>query len=285
MDEAATTGGAGGTGVAEDRGVSSRGRPRVRGETRDRSTSTATATAIPRTNESFLTGVLLLLLVVFLWTGSNFLTQFQLTKGYDKPFAVTYLNTSSFALYLVPFACLVSRRKSAAAAAAQARHPEESSFLDRLGFRVPQGSLWRKESSRGGYAALSSSSVESLEGSGADDAAAEAREQPPLHKQRRRLAHPASSASLSSVRPSSIDGRRPQSTIAVTAAMQQEAELAPLDLHETLVLAAQFTIVWFLANLTLNVALEETSVASATTLSSTSGALSLPLFTHLVPAD
>lgn len=273
MDEAATTGGVGGTRVADDRGVPSRGRPRVRGETRDRSTSTATATATPRTNESFLTGVLLLLLVVFLWTGSNFLTQFQLTKGYDKPFAVTYLNTSSFALYLVPFACLVSRRKSAAAAT-QARHPEESSFLDRMGFRVPQGSLWRKESPRGGYAALSSSSVESLGGGGADEAAADAREHPALRKQRRRLAHPASSASLSSVRPSSIDGRRPQSTIAATAAMQQEAELAPLDLHETLILAAQFTIVWFLANLTLNVALEETSVASATTLSSTSGALS-----------
>ncbi|PWN92983.1 hypothetical protein FA10DRAFT_263706 [Acaromyces ingoldii] len=277
MDEAATTGGAGAR-VADDGGVPSRGRPRVRGETRDRSTSTATATATatPRTNESFFTGVLLLLLVVFLWTGSNFLTQFQLTKGYDKPFAVTYLNTSSFALYLVPFACLVSRRKSAAGGG-QARHLDEASFLDKLGFRVPQGSLWRKENSRGGYAALSCSSVESLEGSGADEAAAEAREQPLLHKQRRRLAHPASSASLSSVRPSSIDGRRPQSTIAVTAAMEQEAELAPLDLHETLVLAAQFTIVWFLANLTLNVALEETSVASATTLSSTSGFFTLAI--------
>jgi len=48
-------------------------------------------------------GICLLLLVVFLWTGSNFVTQDLFVGGYGKPFLITYLSTSSFALYLVPF--------------------------------------------------------------------------------------------------------------------------------------------------------------------------------------
>ncbi|KAF8622248.1 hypothetical protein AX15_007187 [Amanita polypyramis BW_CC] len=52
---------------------------------------------------NFLSGIAILLLVVFLWTASNFVTQDLYDDGYEKPFLVTYLNTSSFALYLLPF--------------------------------------------------------------------------------------------------------------------------------------------------------------------------------------
>ncbi|KAH9037292.1 hypothetical protein EDB85DRAFT_2132497 [Lactarius pseudohatsudake] len=48
-------------------------------------------------------GICLLLVVVFLWTGSNFVTQDLFVGGYGKPFLITYLTTSSFSLYLVPF--------------------------------------------------------------------------------------------------------------------------------------------------------------------------------------
>ncbi|EGN96861.1 hypothetical protein SERLA73DRAFT_185071 [Serpula lacrymans var. lacrymans S7.3] len=48
-------------------------------------------------------GIGLLLVVVFLWTFSNFLTQDLFEGGYDKPFLVTYLNTTAFAFYLFPF--------------------------------------------------------------------------------------------------------------------------------------------------------------------------------------
>ncbi|PCH33827.1 hypothetical protein WOLCODRAFT_135344 [Wolfiporia cocos MD-104 SS10] len=51
----------------------------------------------------YLIGIALLLVVVVLWTSSNFLTQGLFEDGYEKPFFVTYLNTSSFALYLLPF--------------------------------------------------------------------------------------------------------------------------------------------------------------------------------------
>lgn len=51
---------------------------------------------------NFALGVLLLLAVVCLWTGSNFITQSIYEGGFEKPFLITYLNTASFALYLIP---------------------------------------------------------------------------------------------------------------------------------------------------------------------------------------
>ncbi|KAH9969008.1 hypothetical protein BC827DRAFT_1167055 [Russula dissimulans] len=48
-------------------------------------------------------GIALLLLVVFLWTTSNFVTQDLFVGGYGKPFLITYLTTSTFSLYLLPF--------------------------------------------------------------------------------------------------------------------------------------------------------------------------------------
>uniref|UniRef100_V5ECV4 DUF3955 domain-containing protein n=1 Tax=Kalmanozyma brasiliensis (strain GHG001) TaxID=1365824 RepID=V5ECV4_KALBG len=57
-----------------------------------------------RRRKSYMQGLVLLLIVVVLWTASNFLTNALLTTGgYDKPFFVTYANTSSFALYLIPY--------------------------------------------------------------------------------------------------------------------------------------------------------------------------------------
>ncbi|KAL7418552.1 hypothetical protein Q5752_007010 [Cryptotrichosporon argae] len=61
----------------------------------------------------YLSGIGLLLAVILLWTGSNFITA-DLETGEDswnKPFLITYLNTSSFALYLVPKAFRYLRRR------------------------------------------------------------------------------------------------------------------------------------------------------------------------------
>ncbi|PPQ70973.1 hypothetical protein CVT26_014239 [Gymnopilus dilepis] len=54
-------------------------------------------------DKDYLLGIGLLMLVVLLWTSSNFVTQDLYEGGYDKPFLLTYMSTSSFALYLVPF--------------------------------------------------------------------------------------------------------------------------------------------------------------------------------------
>ncbi|GHJ85162.1 hypothetical protein NliqN6_1564 [Naganishia liquefaciens] len=65
-----------------------------------------------RSQRKFITGVILLLCVVVLWTLSNFITSDLLSGGYDKPFLITYLNTSAFSLYLVPFLYKRRRRRT-----------------------------------------------------------------------------------------------------------------------------------------------------------------------------
>ncbi|KAI0068388.1 hypothetical protein BV25DRAFT_1793900 [Artomyces pyxidatus] len=57
----------------------------------------------PLARSDYAVGIGLLLIVVFLWTSSNFVTQDLFVGGYEKPFLVTYLTTSSFSLYLLPF--------------------------------------------------------------------------------------------------------------------------------------------------------------------------------------
>ncbi|KIK99044.1 hypothetical protein PAXRUDRAFT_823217 [Paxillus rubicundulus Ve08.2h10] len=48
-------------------------------------------------------GIFLLVIVAFLWTSSNFVTQYMFTGGYQKPFMITYLSTAAFTFYLLPF--------------------------------------------------------------------------------------------------------------------------------------------------------------------------------------
>ncbi|KAJ9098132.1 hypothetical protein QFC21_004461 [Naganishia friedmannii] len=67
--------------------------------------------ALSRSQRKFVTGVILLLCVVILWTLSNFITSDLLGGGYDKPFLITYLNTSAFSLYLLPFLYNRSKRR------------------------------------------------------------------------------------------------------------------------------------------------------------------------------
>lgn len=209
-----------------------------------------------RANDTFLVGISLLLLVVFLWTFSNFLTNYQLTKGYDKPFAVTYLNTASFSLYLIPFAFVVQqRRKSGSELVPQAY--QLKGVWAKAGFVLPTGSLWSSE-----YVP-----IENHDGEEEEDTIDDRRtRQRSLDIERRRL-----------MRPSSIDGRRPLSQQALKTPSSSRNPSPPLDLHQTARLALHFMIVWFMANYCLNLALKLTSVASATTLSSASGFFTLAL--------
>ncbi|CAG8432775.1 508_t:CDS:2 [Diversispora eburnea] len=49
-------------------------------------------------------GIILLFVVVIIWVSSSFLTKHIFSqKEYNKPFAITYLNTASFSLYLLAF--------------------------------------------------------------------------------------------------------------------------------------------------------------------------------------
>ncbi|KAJ7070921.1 vacuolar membrane protein [Mycena amicta] len=140
-------------------------------------------------------GIGLLLVVVILWTSSNFVTQGMYNGGFEKPFLVTYLNTASFALYLVP----VSLRR-----------------------------WWRGDTE-------------------------------------------VDSRNRTSYQPLAVDS---EADLTPPAAPLEDA-LPPLTTRETTRLALVFCFLWFIANWTLNAALDYTSVASATILSSMSGFFTL----------
>ncbi|EIW86609.1 hypothetical protein CONPUDRAFT_115118 [Coniophora puteana RWD-64-598 SS2] len=53
--------------------------------------------------KDYAVGIGLLLMVVFLWTAANFVTQnLFVDGGYNKPWLITYTNTAAFAIYLIP---------------------------------------------------------------------------------------------------------------------------------------------------------------------------------------
>ncbi|KAF8349965.1 vacuolar membrane protein [Amanita rubescens] len=159
-------------------------------------------------NRNFISGVVILLIVVFLWTASNFVTQNLYKDGYEKPFLVTYLNTSSFVLYLLPY--YVSKHRD----------------------------LWPLSSSSGlrhEYQSLNTT--------------AEGNEE----------AFPEPTASNAPVQ----------------EVGEPRVDLPPLTTKQTAHLALVFCFLWFVANWTLDAALDYTTVASATILSSTSGFFTL----------
>ncbi|KAI8972061.1 hypothetical protein BDF20DRAFT_888294 [Mycotypha africana] len=52
----------------------------------------------------YLVGVLALLAVVFIWVTSSFvMNSIFADLEYNKPFFVTYINTATFSLYMIPF--------------------------------------------------------------------------------------------------------------------------------------------------------------------------------------
>lgn len=301
-----------------------------------------------RRRKSYMQGLLLLLIVVFLWTASNFLTNALLTTGgYDKPFFVTYANTSSFALYLVPY-LVSSRLRKRWSKAAEAKQysslrqddVEEAAdaddeieddkkelprWLKTLGFDVPtvtpegvevagqarvidQPAITpfaviaeeQQQRGRGGKKPSQSSlkqkpirltrsfSNTQQQQQQTDSSTAST----PLLAPTPPISRPSSPVrpflvSTSVPRPSSIDGRRPRTSIRIvrpptdpslsSSAPIIPLPLPPLTLRETAILASQFTLVWFGANWAINAGLGLTSVASGTTIGSASGFFTLAL--------
>ena len=215
----------------------------------------------------YLVGIALLILVVLLWTASNFLTNNILTSGWDKPFAVTYANTSSFSLYLIPFA-LGSSIQRGRSRRTRLQEREKESFWVKLGFALPE----RRGSTASSRRNSSSPLAAEEPSSGYRSTRLRPPSPDPLQVSRSRF--------VQGGRPSSIDGRRPIARMEpevveldedMRVAPRTAAALPPLTLRETAVLAGQFTLVWFAANWSSNAGLGMTSVASGTTLSSASG--------------
>ncbi|KAK0233252.1 hypothetical protein IW262DRAFT_1257483 [Armillaria fumosa] len=77
--------------------------PLIHSRSQSRSRGKLISKESPLSHKDYTIGIALLLVVVLLWTFSNFITQDMFEGGYEKPFLVTYLNTSAFSLYLLPF--------------------------------------------------------------------------------------------------------------------------------------------------------------------------------------
>ncbi|KAK7463705.1 hypothetical protein VKT23_005643 [Stygiomarasmius scandens] len=167
---------------------------------RSRSRSKSIARSIiERPDKDYIVGIALLLVVVLLWTASNFVTQDLFHGGYEKAFLVTYLNTGAFTLYLLP-------------------------SVIRL--------------------CLGKTTLSSMFSSGP--------EYEPL-----------------------VTDENPEEPHRASASVESDAELPPLTVRETINLASIFCFFWFIANWSLNAALDYTSVASATILSAMSGFFTL----------
>ncbi|SPO31204.1 uncharacterized protein UTRI_05996_B [Ustilago trichophora] len=298
-----------------------------------------------RRRKSYMQGLLLLLIVVVLWTASNFLTNALLTTGgYDKPFFVTYANTSSFALYLVPY-LLSSRLRKRWSKAAESKQysrlqqqdvegavdedeiaddkEELPRWLKTLGFDVPTVAAEGEQEIVADARVIDQPAIkpfavladEQQRGRGGKKKSHSSLKQKPIRLTRSfsqsqqqedsstastplltptpPVSRPSSPVrpflvSTSVPRPSSIDGRRPRTSISLvrppsdptaspSSAPIIPLPLPPLTLRETAILASQFTCVWFGANWAINAGLGLTSVASGTTIGSASGFFTLAL--------
>ncbi|KAK3299279.1 uncharacterized protein B0H64DRAFT_337103 [Chaetomium fimeti] len=93
-------------------------------------------------------GIGLLLVVVFLWTTSNFLASYIFSDGtYNKPFFLVYVNTSCFAFSLIPLTIRYVMQNGIDALFAGALQLWRER---RLGFTLLRGSARDEEGDRGG---------------------------------------------------------------------------------------------------------------------------------------
>ncbi|KOS15298.1 vacuolar membrane protein [Malassezia pachydermatis] len=197
---------------------------------------------MPGSGPDYAVGAALTLLVDVLWTSSNYLANTVLTHGYDKPFAVTYLSTASFITGLqrpsMPARpSSIDGRRRKTDLAILVDAPESSHRS--LDDVIARGRSRDSSSHRGEEQHLCASSVHSRSMYGSD---------------------------------SESEGYDVSNVEIVSA-----SELPPLSIIETAILSMEFAIIWFVANWTFVAALAYTSVASGTTLGSTSGFFTLIL--------
>ncbi|KAJ9639023.1 uncharacterized protein PV06_07420 [Exophiala oligosperma] len=190
-------------------------------------------------------GLMLLLLVVFLWTLSNFLgSSIFADNTYAKPFFLTYLNTSMFMLAMIPTLLRIGYR----------RQRDHGDLYMRL-----RGALSGR-GGRGTYRRLSSAGDRTLvdpEGSREDEAFLAAPDDPKNPSQ-------PEEGFLGS-------GGQEGAGAAAEEEEEEEKERAKhLDIASTARLALTFCILWFGANYFAMACLQHTTVASTTILTSTS---------------
>lgn len=205
-------------------------------------------------------GITLLLVTVFLWTASNFLASYIFSDHtYDKPFFVVYINTSIFAISLIPLFVRYYRRHGMQGVRAEL----VELWVNEKGREYKQGGRARGNSLLGQPTVLKTSDDEEhglLSGRTEDD----------------------DDDDEDIDRDAEETRRGSTGADSATSAMQiQDApglEGPPADkltLRETGLLSLEFCMLWFCANYFASACLEYTSVGSVTILTSTSSVWTL----------
>lgn len=221
---------------------------------------------LPSTKE-YAIGALLILLVDVLWTGSNYISNTVLTHGYEKPFAMTYLCTASFTLYLIPFFVLIRQGSG---------REQAESWWSKLGFYLPHMSdAIPTRAGRPSYTAETRRPAIRLRPSSIDG------RRPatdlPVSPRRKSVSRLPETQALIGQRDEEVPSQSENSILSHAGALVHASELPPLSIRETAVLSMEFAVIWFVANWSFVAALAYTSVASGTTLGSTSGFFTLVL--------
>lgn len=199
-------------------------------------------------------GIALLLVTVFLWTLSNFLASYIFSDHtYDKPFFVVYVNTSVFAISLLPMLVRYVRDHGWEGVRAEVRDLLQNRTEARSSGYAGGGRLarTRSESLRGrpGNRKTSDDEDHGLLSSGSDDDDDDLEER----------------AGVNSSGSSTFEISDPPAS----------ASAEKLSLRETAALSLEFCMLWFCANYFASAPLEYTSVGSVTILTSTSSVWTL----------
>ncbi|EED23234.1 integral membrane protein, putative [Talaromyces stipitatus ATCC 10500] len=196
-------------------------------------------------------GIILLMCVVFLWTASNFLASNILADdSYSHPFFITYVNTSFFVVFLMYVIARRIFRMWRRGKLSQVKSLKSFfTYLDIHGMKEPPS-----------YARETVTSLD-------EDPEDEEYGTYEADTQRQRLLN--SYAQDPDLGPSS-----PTSSTDATAT---KSSAGKLGLGQTARLAAQFCMLWFLANYFAIACLQFTTVGSTTILTSTSGVWTLIL--------
>ncbi|KAK7735670.1 hypothetical protein SLS53_007411 [Cytospora paraplurivora] len=201
-------------------------------------------------------GIALLLVTVFLWTTSNFLASYIFSDHtYDKPFFVVYINTSLFAISLIPMFVKYLARHGLRGVRQElvelwrndnGKHDSRGRARARAGSLLGRPAGLGKSSDEEEHGLLSGTEGDDDDDYGDDDnvAAAEA----------------GSSGGVGgTLEIMEVPGDRDEK----------------LSLRETAILSLEFCMLWFCANYFASACLEYTSVGSATILTSTSSVWTL----------
>jgi solute carrier family 35 protein F5 len=192
-------------------------------------------------------GIILLMCVVFLWTASNFLASNILADdSYSHPFFITYINTSFFVVFLINVIARRVFRMWRRGKLSQVKSLKSFfTYLDLHGMKEPPS-----------YARETGSPLD-------EDAEDEDYGRDEIDTQRQRLLNSyAQDPELVPPSPTS-------------SSIEATSSAGKLGLGQTARLAAQFCMLWFLANYFAVACLQFTTVGSTTILTSTSGVWTL----------